>query len=62
METSSFSTLEQGKKVVYTTTAPTRRGADIAEYGMLCLSVLSQNPEQRELMSSTWYLYKTNTL
>jgi len=54
METSSFSTLEQGKKVVYTTTAPTRRGADIAEYGMLCLSVLSQNPEQRELMSSTW--------
>ena len=54
METTSYSNLENGRKVVYKNTFPTRRGADIAEYAMLCLSVLSQNPEQRELMSSNW--------
>ena len=53
METSTFTTLKDGVKVTHVTTVPTQRGSDIAEYAMRCLSLLSQNPEQRELMAST---------
>ena len=52
METTKFSTLKDGVKVNHVTVIPTQRGCDIAEYAMRCLSLLSQNPEQRELMAS----------
>ena len=52
METTKFSSIKDGIKVNHVTITPTQRGCDIAEYAMRCISLLSQNPEQRELMSS----------
>ena len=52
METTKFSSIKDGVKVNHVTITPTQKGCDIAEYAMRCISLLSQNPEQRELMAS----------
>ena len=46
-----FKALENGRKVIHSYTNPSQRGVDSSEYSLLCIGLLGQNPEQRELLA-----------
>lgn len=52
VETFTSTMMKDGVKVTHIQKTPTQRGVDIAEYALLCLGLLAQNPEQRELLAA----------